>query len=151
MYHSAPPTRFNNISPSSRSNYQLASMRDFTRQQTLQTSFIENGNGNQRLLQQNTGLAVPGVGNLNGNGANGLPYNANGAGGNSGGGGPGVGSGDPSLRPNSNLYLNGVDAQISPTASPTGGGGERSTNGLGLTGNVLSNGSNSNSNFAPPP
>lgn len=50
MYHSAPATRFNYISPSSRSNYQL---RDLARQQTLQTSFIENGNGNhQRALQQ---------------------------------------------------------------------------------------------------
>lgn len=139
MYHSAPPTRFNNISPSSRSNYQLASMRDFTRQQTLQTSFIENGNGNQRLLQQSSGLAVPGAGNLNGNGASGLPYNTNGSGGTSGG--VGGSSGDPSLRPNSNLYLNGGDAQISPTVSPNGG--ERPTNGL------LPNGSNS-SNFAPP-
>ncbi|XP_059610729.1 orexin/Hypocretin receptor type 1-like [Phlebotomus argentipes] len=54
MYHSAhtPGTRLNNVSPSSRSNYQLASVRDFTRQQTIQTSFIENGHNNhhQTLL-----------------------------------------------------------------------------------------------------
>lgn len=30
LYHSTPATRINNISPSSRSNYQLTSVRDIT-------------------------------------------------------------------------------------------------------------------------
>uniref|UniRef100_A0A1B0CBY5 Putative allatotropin receptor n=1 Tax=Lutzomyia longipalpis TaxID=7200 RepID=A0A1B0CBY5_LUTLO len=49
MYHSAhtPGTRLNNVSPSSRSNYQLANI---TRQQTLQTSFIENGHNNHHQV-----------------------------------------------------------------------------------------------------
>lgn len=82
MYHSAQATRFNNISPSSRSNYQLQSMRDFTRQQTLQTSFIENGN-NQRTAQQLQHLSQPrgaAAGGGGGNGTtNGLGLNGNGA------------------------------------------------------------------------
>lgn len=35
LYHSAPGTRINNISPSSRSNYQLTSVRDITRAQVI--------------------------------------------------------------------------------------------------------------------
>lgn len=82
MYHSAPATRFNNISPSSRSNYQLASMRDFTRQQTLQTSFIENGNGHhhQRYAQQPSRGAGTGTGNGSVNGHSlGLGLSGNGS------------------------------------------------------------------------
>lgn len=77
LYHSTPANRTTNISPSSRSNYQLTSLRDMTslrdRQviifyiywrtynifilfvQTIQTSFVENGGGNghhAQLLQR---------------------------------------------------------------------------------------------------
>lgn len=151
MYHSAPATRFNNISPSSRSNYQLASMRDFTRQQTLQTSFIENGNGNhhQRLMQQqqtlNASRGGTGNGLVNGNG-NGLSVSGNG-----GGGG---GASDLLQQQNASpFHLNdgvngGVDLLAQPpqavTVSTTGGGGpenERLTRG---------NSNKSNGHSAPP-
>ncbi|XP_037049143.1 orexin receptor type 1-like isoform X1 [Bradysia coprophila] len=54
LYHSTPATRINNISPSSRSNYQLTSLRDMNSirdRQTIQTSFIENGGNGHPQLQ----------------------------------------------------------------------------------------------------
>lgn len=128
MYHSAPATRFNNISPSSRSNYQLQSMRDFTRQQTLQTSFIENNH--QRTLQQSQSRGAALGHTVNGNGhGNGLEFNGNGAG--------------DLLRQNSNPYLRdrgtgGVVAQ-----SPNGAEPGRDAKGNG-------SGNNNSSQCGPP-
>lgn len=42
MYHSTPASRINNISPSSRSNYQLTSLRDMTSLRDRQVMLIFN-------------------------------------------------------------------------------------------------------------
>lgn len=137
MYHSAPATRFNNISPSSRSNYQLASMRDFTRQQTLQTSFIENGNHHQRLLQAQSRTSGGCNGTVNGN-ENGLGSNGNTS---------------ELLRrgslPFSNDRVNGADLLAQPaTVSVAAGGAE---NLMTISSNNHNGSSNSNSNQTGPP
>ncbi|GAB0095136.1 orexin receptor type 2 isoform X1 [Sergentomyia squamirostris] len=54
-----PGTRLNNVSPGSRSNYHLTGGRDFTRQQTLQTSFIENGHNNHHQMLLATDEKAP--------------------------------------------------------------------------------------------
>lgn len=137
MYHSAPSTRFNNISPSSRSNYQVASMRDFTRQQTLQTSFIENGNGSsrQRLSHQQRTPEVGGNGTGNGCGMN---INGNGT--------------IDSLRQNSNAYLKDRPATVDLLAQPmvVSAPVDAAENVLTFSTNETIGSNSSNNTFGPP-
>lgn len=114
MYHSAPATRINNISPSSRSNYQLASMREFNRQQTLQTSFIENGNQRGGLLNHQT--------------SDGIRRNSN----------PYL---NDHINRSGNSAINNNKSTVG--SLPNGGGGQHNTNANNNNGNMAANGGGS--------